>query len=100
MAIYSTAVIRAYSEEYTLEDVRALRLAALKAQGENLPRVEITSVTLEGGGGAGQFVDKDPLELIELMTAVMDYMAKEDTDGKRRNDAIVHGDFSRRQVGW
>ena len=100
MAKFNQAILKAYAETYTQAEVTAWRSAAMAAHAANLPRVEITSVTLEGSTGAGMFVDKNPLELIELFTAVLELMRHGTGDGRRVNDRVVHGDFSQRAVGW
>ena len=70
----------------------------MEAHTRNLPRVELTSVSLEGGGGTGEFIDKDPVELIELFTAVLARI--EAGNCKRVNRGMSHADFSRRPIGW
>lgn len=100
MARFNQAIIRSYAETYTQEQITTWRTAAMEAHAANLPRVELTSVGMEGVSGSGMFVDKDPLELIELFTAVLDRMSQGEGTGKRVNNRIVHGDFSQRAVGW
>jgi hypothetical protein len=102
MAFISQVMIRAYAEEYSEDQLIAWRRAALEAQAASLPRVELTSMGMDGVNGAGMWVDKDPLYLIELFTAVLECIRSGGVDGggRRVNDGMVHGDFSNRQVGW
>lgn len=96
--MYSRAVIEAMAEEYSEAEVVAWRRTALEAVAQNLPRVEIVGMSIDGTSGNGLFVDKDPGEVVATLTEVLKLIR---ADGvKQANPSIMHGDFSSRQVGW
>jgi len=94
------SIIRAYAEEYSEPQVRQWRRDAMAALAAELPRVELTGNSFDGGSSEGVFLHGKPKELIKIMTAVLDYKAAEAAGGDLPNPAMGHADFSQRKVGW
>lgn len=100
MAKITEALVVSFAEQYSTAQLTTWLQAAQAALVADLPRVEMTGANFKEGGSSGQYVQGKPEFVVELTQRALKLKEAIDATDTVSNRAMVHGDLSRRAVGW